>query len=212
MNLLKTSLLAGTICLPECYFFQLPNQVCKTLTFSSNPPHDTVMFTFRAQHFFLPDLCRANAASLICARLKPSKINSNNALKTKSSKIRLNHIISLGFLCSLGDYPVTPETSAEETANNCNYSMKIYHVLVGKELWPMSPVLGDSCRAGQQRATHVCQQMPKVGLLLSCSPFLCPCANASYLSAMAGSFWLSVSEDIVSNNCGSSQASFVFQM
>lgn len=169
-------------------FLQLPNQVCKTLTFSSNPPHETGVFTFRTQRFFLSDLCRGNAASLICARLKLSKINSNNALIPKSSKIRLNHIILLVFLCSLGDNSVTPETSAERTASNCNYSMKIYHVLVGKELWPVSPVLGDSCRAAQQRATHVCQQMPKAGLRLSCSLFLHPCANASHLSIQQALF------------------------
>lgn len=90
--------------------------------------------------------------------------------------------------------------------------MKIYHVLMGKELWAMSPVLGGSCRAAQLRASHVCQQMPKSGLMLSCLPFLQPCANASHLSATPGSFWLSVSEDIVSKSCGSSEASFVFQM
>lgn len=169
-------------------FLQLPNQVCKTLPFSSNPPHDIVIFTFRAQSFSLPDLCRANAASPICAKLKPSLFYwGNNTLKPKSSKIRLNHIIPLGFLCSLGDNSVTPETSAKGTANNCNYSMKIYLVLMGKELWPMSPELGDCCRAGQQRATHVCQQVPKAGLTLSCSPFIHPCANASHLSTTAGS-------------------------
>lgn len=196
-------------------FLQLPNQVCKTLTFSSNPPHDTVIFTCRARHFFLPGSCRANAASLICTRLKPSKINSNNAskTKTKTSKIRLNHIISLGFLCSLGDNSVTPETSAEGTANDCNYTTKIYHVLMGKELWHVPSVLGDSCWPTK---SHSCLSADAKSwahaVMLTFSPSLCKCISLEH--SIAGSFWLSVSEvsTLISKNCGSSGASFVFQM
>lgn len=127
-------------------FLQLPDQVCQTLTFSSNLPLDTVIFTFRAWHFFPPDLCKANAATLSCARLNLSETNSNKTIKTRTSKIRWNRMLFLGFLRSLWDYSVTPGTFVEETPINpncsCEWKSNMYRWENSSSLGPLG--MGDS--------------------------------------------------------------------
>lgn len=83
---------------------------------------------------------KCSDAQLCKTSPNPIEINSNNAIETKTSKIRSNCVIFLGFLCSLGDYLVTPGTLAEGTLVNTNCSCTRKST-VGKQLWPWPPVL-----------------------------------------------------------------------